>query len=308
MPLIFNNIFPVFFLIALGSVLKRFQLTNDNFLNISDRLIYFIFFPAMLFWKIGAPASPTPVDWKFILAVLSAVFVIYTASLFFVKITRVSNFQVGSFSQCCYRFNTYIGMAVILIALGEESVREFSIMIGVAIPFINLLAVSTLIWYSGGSYNTLKKVGLVIRATLSNPLILACFSGILYSKLQLPFPRFADNTFSLLSMVTLPMALISIGGSLNLAKLKGHLKMSMIANLFKLLLLPAAGYFLLQAYGVAPIPFKVGMIYFALPTSTGAYILSSQLQSDVDLAAATILLSTLLSIISLSLVMAVFVA
>jgi predicted permease len=262
----------------------------------------------MLFWKIGAPASPTPVDWKFILAVLSAVFVIYTASLFFIRITRVANFQVGSFSQCCYRFNTYIGMAVILIALGDESVREFAVMIGVAIPFINLLAVSTLIWYSGKSYNTSKKIVLVLRSTLSNPLILACFSGILYSKLQLPFPRFADNTFLLLSMVTLPMALISIGGSLNLAKIKGHLKMSMIANLFKLLLLPAFGYFFLRAYGVAAIPFKVGMIYFALPTSTAAYILSSQLQSDVDLAAATILLSTLLSIVSLSLVMAVFVS
>lgn len=308
MPLIFNSIFPVFFLIALGSILKRFQLTNDNFLNISDKLIYFIFFPTMLFWKIGAPASPTPVDWKFILAVISAVFVIYTASLSFIKIRRVANFQVGSFSQCCYRFNTYIGMAVILIALGNESVREFAVMIGVAIPFINLLAVSTLIWYSGRSYNASKKVVLVLRSTLSNPLILACFSGIVYSKLQLPFPRFADNTFRLMSMVALPMALISIGGSLNLAKIKGHFKMSMVANLFKLLLLPAAGYFFLRAYGVAPIPFKVGMIYFALPTSTAAYILSSQLQSDVDLAAATILLSTLLSIISLSLVMAFFIA
>ncbi len=308
MSLIINSIFPVFLLIALGSFLKRFQLTNDNFLSTSDKLIYFIFFPAMLFWKIGAPASPTPIDWKLILAVLSAVFVIYAASLFFVKIAKVADFKVGSFSQCCYRFNSYVGMAVILIALGDESVREFAVMIGVAIPLINFLAVSTLIWYSGRDYNTQKKLGLVVRATLSNPLILACFAGILYSKLRLPFPRFADNTFRLLSMVTLPMALISIGGSLNLAQLKGHLKMSMVANLFKLLLLPATGYFFLCAYGVAPNPFKVGMIYFALPTSTAAYILSSQLQSDVDLAAATILVSTLLSIISLSLVMAIFVA
>ena len=308
MSIVLNSIFPVFALIILGSVLKWFNFINDDFLKTSDRLIYFIFFPALLFWKIGSPSSPTPVDWKLSLAVLSAVFAIYAAGLLFVKINRIANFKVGSFSQCTYRFNTYVGMAIILIALGDESVREFAVMIGVAIPFINLLAVSTLIWHSDSSYHTFKKAGLVLKAILSNPLILACFAGILYSKMELPFPRFADNTFRLSSLVTLPLALISIGGSLNIDKLKGHLKMYMVANLFKLLFLPAAGYFFLRAYGVAPIPFKVGMIYFALPTSTAAYILSSQLQSDVDLAAATIFLSTLFSVVSLSVVMIVFVA
>ena len=262
----------------------------------------------MLFWKIGAPASPTPIDWKLSLAVLSAVLGTHMASLVFVKTTRVGNFKVGSFSQCCYRFNSYVGIAVILIALGDEPVRQFAVMIGVAIPFINFLAVSTLIWHSGNSYHTYKKIRLVFKAALSNPLILACLAGILYSKLQLPFPEFADNTFHLLSLITLPMALISIGGSLNLAQIKGHLKMALFATMFKLLFLPAAGYVFLRVYGVSPIPFKVGMIYFALPTSTAAYILSSQLQSDVDLAAASILISTLFSIFSLSLVLAVFVA
>ena len=308
MSIVLNNIFPVVALIALGSALKRFSFITDDFLKTSDRLIYFIFFPAMLFWKIGAPASPTPIDWKLSLAVLSAVFAIYAAGLVFVKINRVARFQVGSFSQCSYRFNTYVGMAVILMALGDEPVREFAVMIGVAIPFINILAVSTLIWYSGRSYPAREKIGLIFKNTFSNPLILACLAGILYAKLRLPFPEFAGNTFHLLSLITLPMALISIGGSLNLAQLKGHLKMAVFATLFKLLLLPAAGYLFLRAYGVSPIAFKVGMIYFALPTSTAAYILSSQLQSDVDLAAASILISTLFSIIALSLVLVIFVA
>ena len=285
MSIILNSIIPVFTLIVLGSVLKRFSFINDDFLKTSDRMIYFIFFPALLFWKIGTPTSQTPVDWKLSLVVLSAVFAIYIAGLALVKIIRVASYEVGAFSQCCSRFNTYVGMAVILMALGDEPVREFAVMIGIAIPFINILAVSTLIWYSGRSYPAREKIRLIFKNTFSNPLILACLAGILYSKLRLPFPEFADNTFHLLSLITLPMAFISIGGSLNIIKLKGHLKMSMVANLFKLLLLPAAGYFFLRAYGVAPIPFKVGMIYFALSTSMAAYILSSQLQSDVDLAA-----------------------
>ena len=56
------------------------------------------------------------------------------------------------------------------------------------------------------------------------------------------------------------MGLISIGGSLNLAQLKGHLKMALFATMFELLLLPTAGYVFLRVYGISTIGFKVGMI------------------------------------------------
>jgi hypothetical protein len=40
-------------------------------------------------------------------------------------------------------------MAVTMNALGEAGVSRFGILIGFLIPIINVLAVSTLIWYSG---------------------------------------------------------------------------------------------------------------------------------------------------------------
>jgi hypothetical protein len=50
--IILNSLFPVFGLLILGGMLKRWKLTNDVYLKTSDKLIYFIFFPIMLFWKI----------------------------------------------------------------------------------------------------------------------------------------------------------------------------------------------------------------------------------------------------------------
>ena len=52
--------------------------------------------------------------------------------------------------------------------------------------------------------------------------------------------------------------------------------------------------------GVTGVPFKVGMIFFCLPTSTAIYVLSAQMNSDVELASVAIMLSTLLSFASLS--------
>jgi hypothetical protein len=191
-------------------------------------------------------------------------------------------------------------MALILTALGDQAVRAFGVMIGILIPLINLMAVSTLIWFSGRSYGRREKFRILLKTTASNPLILACVAGILYGRLRIPFPVFLDNAFRLLSLVALPMALISIGGSLKVQQLKGNLQEALAAALMKLVLLPLLGYAFLTVFQVKGIPFQVGMIFFALPTSTATYILSSQLHSELDTASAGIVVSTLLSPLSLA--------
>jgi predicted permease len=225
---------------------------------------------------------------------------VYVLSSLYIKLFKVPAYQAGSFSQSCYRFNTYIGMAVMLNALGEDGTRQFSILIGLIIPIINILAVSTLSWYSEKKVSLPQRVGLTAKALISNPLIIACIVGIVYWKFIGGFPVFIDNTFRLASLVTLPLALFSIGGALTLGSMKNHFKLSLVASVFKLVILPLTGYLFLNAFNATGISFKVGMLYFTLPTSTASYILSSQLSSDTQLASAAIALSTLLSVISLT--------
>jgi len=88
---------------------------------------------------------------------------------------------------------------------------------------------------------------------------------------------------------------------LTLKNLKTYFSLSVVASGFKLLVLPLTGYFMLSFFNVTGQPFKISMIFFTLPTSTAMYVLSSQLNSDTDLASASILMSTVLSFFSLSL-------
>ena len=299
MIMVLNGLFPVFALIILGRCLRHFNLTNDRFLKTSDRLVYFIFFPAMLFWKIGGAESDGGIDWNFCLAALCAIMVLYLLSTLYIRFA-VADYEAGSFSQSCYRFNTYIGMAIIINAVGEEGVRQFGIMVGFAIPLINVLAVSTLIWFSGKRFTLGERSRLTLKAVISNPLIIACLAGILYAHMINTFPRFIDNTLRLTTSVTLPLALLSIGGVLTFSNLKGYMNLSLVAAIFKLLIFPLVGYGFLKLYHVTGIPFKVGMIFFCLPTSTAIYVLSAQLNSNTELASSAIVLSTLLSFLSLS--------
>ena len=305
MLLIFQNIMPVFLIMTLGHVLGRTNFLPQAFFKASDRLVYFIFFPTLLFWKIGG-AESSRIHWSLTLPVLGLLASAWLISLIYAKATRMPDVRVGAFSQCCYRFNTYIGFAVVISSLGDEGVREFSLLIGFLIPVLNLMAVITLIWHSAVSYSLRDKAALFFKAVLGNPLIIGCLAGLFYSNLGLPLPVFFRNTFDLASTAALPLALLAIGNSLTLQKLKGYFKPALVSALIKQVFLPLAGYFLLGRLGVTGTAFRVGLIYLAMPTSVAAFILSSQLNSDPDLASACIVLSTLLSFVSLSSAMLVF--
>lgn len=298
--MILSCLFPVFALVLLGNLLKRFELTDETFLETSDRLVYYIFFPVLLFWKIGGASTDGFIHWNLCISALISVAVIYVISAVSIKVLNVSNYKAGSFSQSCYRFNTYIGMAVILYALGDEGVKHFGILIGFVIPFINVLSVTTLIWFSGKRYTIRQRCRVAAKGIITNPLIISCLAGIVYSKTINAFPVILENTFRLVSFVALPLALISIGGALTFKSLKGNFLLSLGAATIKLLFLPITGFIFMKMFSVTGIPFKVGIIFFTLPTAPAIYILSSQLHSDTELASSAIVLSTLLSFFSLS--------
>jgi predicted permease len=304
--IVLNTLFPVFALIGLGTLLKHLQLTGEHFLKASDRLVYYIFFPVMLFWKIGASPLLDSAAIDLVTAAICAVAVVYLISAICMKVFKLPAYSAGSFSQSCYRFNTYAGVAVTMNAFGGAGVAQFGILIGLIIPIVNVLAVSTLIWYSDRSIQPAERLRITLRALVANPLILGCIAGMVYSRFFGTFPVFLDNTFRLAATVALPLALLSIGGTLTLRNLNTYLGQAFLGAIIKLLILPIVGWLFLRLFDASPLSVQVGMLFFALPTSSAIVVLSSQLNSDTELAAAAIALSTLLSFFSMSAVLLIF--
>ena len=298
--MVLNSLFPVFAIILMGRILQASNFIKKTFLTTSDRLVYYIFFPCMLFYKIGGNQGAESLDFTLPLAGVCALFLVFILSTLYIVYGGVTDFEAGTFSQSCYRFNTYIGMAIVMTALGEDGIISFGLLIGVVIPIINILSVSILIWFSGKDYTIAQRGGKLFKEAVSNPLILACLAGFIFSRLGNGFPVFIDNTLKLISTVTLPLALISIGSAFTLKKLKGYLKLSMVSAVFKMILFPLSGVLFMTLFGVSGVEFKAGLIFFCLPTATSIFILSSQMNSDTDLASASIVFSTLVSFISLS--------
>ncbi len=304
--MILDNVLPVFLLIAAGWLLRRRGLTSEAFLKTGDRLVYYAFFPALLFWKIGGTPASVAVPWRLWAAGLAPILVMWLLSLAVIGAARVGRFGAGAFSQATYRFNTYVAIAVVFNAQANAGVARLGELLGPAIPLCNVLAVVTLIWFSRESLGQQERLRLTLRALVQNPLILACAAGMLWARLLPPWPAAVDNTLRLASSFTLPFALISIGGTLTFAGLRPRLPLALTAALLKVAVLPLLGWWALRLVGLEGPDLLTAMLFFAMPASTAMYVLSGQLGSDADLSSAVIVLSTLLSFVSLSAVLLLF--
>ena len=241
--MILQALFPIFSLIIAGGLLKRFRIIDDAFLKQSDRLVYYVLFPVLLFWKIGGAQTAAPMGFQMPLACGLAVFSAFLLSVILAWIFSPSSFSSGAFTQCCYRNNTYIGLALALTAYGEEGLRIFGILAGFVIVLANLLAVTSLIWYSRDRLEEKNQAGMVLRAVFSNPLILSCLAGVVYSQAFSGFPPFLENSFKLIGSAALPLALVSMGGALFAAKLAGRSILLVLAVAVKLIAAPAFGFY-----------------------------------------------------------------
>ena len=87
--------------------------------------------------------------------------------------------RIASSAQCAYRFNSYVAMALAQRLGGTEGLALCAVCLGVAVPVVNVLAVSALARHT--------RAGLMTE-WLRNPLILATVAGLLAAGAEVSLP------------------------------------------------------------------------------------------------------------------------
>lgn len=300
--MVVSSVFPVFALIALGALLRRRGLTDDAFLRTGDRLVYFAFFPLLLFWKVGGSAS-TEVPWRLWGAMATIHGGMWLLSLLAIAVFRIPARRAATFAQAVFRFNTYVAIAVVANAQGDAGVATLGEIVALIIPLVNVLAVVTFIWFARDGIEPRRRVRLTLRALVQNPLILACAAGMVYARLMPAWPLAVDNALRLASSLALPFALVSIGGALRFEGLGERLPVGALATAMKIVLMPAVGWFVLNGFGITGPDLLTSMLLLAMPASTAMYVLATQLDGDAQLSSSIIVLTTIASFASLTVVL-----
>jgi predicted permease len=307
---IINTLAPVFLLIVLGVVLRKARFLSAELITGLNRLVYWVGLPALLFYKIAITDYDFQTAGRTFLVVFLGMFASIIAGYFIAYLLKVPAASVGTFVQGSYRGNLlYIGLPIIIYSFyGAQNAAQMqntaAIVLGFIVPFYNILAVIVLL---AGQHKIDRSIfAKISRSVLTNPLFIACVAGIVYSALSLKIPLVAARTIEAVGQMALPLALLAIGATLAYSRVSGRKNFAFVASIIKVALTPLIGFAIALLIGLGSGETRIALIYLACPTAVLSFIMAENLGGDGKLAAAIVLISTILSVVSLAAIVAFF--
>jgi len=286
---------PIFILVLLGLLLRRRNVIDDAFIATSSKLVFNITLPVLMFMAVARSDSGAGQHLPLIGFVLSAALLGALLSALWAGALMLSVPQRGAFIQASFRSNLgIIGLALCINAYGEEGGVLGALLLAVITPVYNLLAVFFLTRQQQVRWLA------QLRLILSNPLIIAIVLAVPFSALQWPLPEVALRVGNSLAAMTLPLALIGVGGSLSLTALRrGGVAVLHIVTL-KLLVLPVIIAAAAWLCGFRGVELGVICLMFASPTAAAAFVMARSMGADAELTANAIALTTIGSVLTVS--------
>lgn len=277
-------ILPDFILIALGWMLLHKWRFTPAFFRELEKLVYFLLFPALLFQSI----TKTPISLNEASVLLLATAALTGAGILLawlaVPVLRPDPSAHASLSQTAYRFNTYIGLSI-ASGLGGSAQTIMAILVGFAIPMVNVAAVHSLARQSGS----------ILLEIIRNPLILATSLGLIWNLASLPVPGPINATLARLGACAIAIGLLCVGATLSMRAVQGRAQLISWMISVRLLVMPiiaiAIGFWL----DLSLVERQVLLLFAALPTAPSAHVLAAHLGGQPQLVAVTMSMGTVLS-------------
>ena len=191
---------------------RRFDYGRDFWQGL-EKLVYYVLFPALLFRSLAT----AKVDFAQAGGLVGSAWA-FTAAGFALSLAARPLFGLdrplhATGSQCGYRFNTYIGLAVAGSLYGARGVALAALVLGVMIPLANFFAVAVLARESERGF---------VRELAQHPLVLSTLAGFAWNLAGLPLPSFADHTLALLGQTALPAGSWGLARMLELGEVEAR--------------------------------------------------------------------------------------
>lgn len=194
-----------------------------------------------------------------------------------------------------------LGLPIIQRAYGADALQTIYTIIGLHAPMLLTLGMVTmeLARRDGKSLGgALKKAA---WRSLTNPLLIGIVLGLVGNLAGLRLIEAADAFTLMMSQAVLPAALFGLGGALNSYRVRESWPLALSLSLFKLMVHPAIAWVLLvPVLGIDPHVARYVVVLAGMPAGINVYVFATSYQRSEDVAASTILLTTILSILTVS--------
>lgn len=290
---------PVFSLVFIGVWLKWRDKIDDAFTVKSSYIVFNLALPVLMFaaivrTDIAQIGNPRLITFALCMALLSFMTLWFTGKAF-IKDKK----NLGVFVQGCFRSNLGIlGLAFCVTTFAQEGLAVGALLLAVITPLYNILSIYALT-HAAIENSQMNWLGLM-KDVLTNPLIVAILMALPFAYWQVVLPEVVMRSIDYLAAMTLPLALICIGGSLSLTALKQTQRLSWVAVVIKLVLMPALVAVLAYLSGFRGVELGCLILMFASPTAAASFVMVRSIGGNHMLAANIIALTTLISLFSVS--------
>lgn len=286
---------PVFAMLFLGVVLKRIGWIDASFVHMASALVFKGTMPTLLFLSIlkadlSAALQPALIGY-FVAATIGAFVLAWGWALW-----RCPVADRGVYVQGAFRGNNgIVGLALAGSLYGDYGLSLGSVLAGVVILVYNSLSAMILAIYSPGGHASARAI---LASILRNPLIIGVVSAMPFAYWQIPLPSWLLMSGEYFAQMTLPLALICIGATLSLAVLRESSGSAMSSSLMKMVWLPAIATLGGWACGFRDADLGILFLYFASPTAAASFVMARAVNSNHQLAATIIVITTLMAAVS----------
>jgi malonate transporter len=296
-------LFPDFSLILCGYLVCRYTALNRTVWAQVETLVYFFFFPVLLFHSIiksplniGSATSFIGAGWALGLAGIALA---YSVPHWPGLGRHIPSRQHVASAQVAFRFNSFIGLALADRLAGAQGLLLIALLIGVSVPLMNVGAVWPMVRHAERG---------LLGELLRNPLIIGTALGLAGNLLGLSLPVWLEPTVSRIGAASLALGLMAAGAGMQLSALNRAKILALAVLTIRHLLMPLVAWGLARLFRLDPVQTTILLAFSALPTASSCYVLAARMGYDGAYVAGLVTVSTVLGVLSLSFALGVLQA
>lgn len=294
-----NIVCPVFLLIMLGWFLKKRGVMTEEFRSKASTLVFYWALPASLLKQVAESDIADMFSLKFsVFAVLSVTLMFALTWILAERLIRDKS-QISAIVHGAYRSNyAYVGLPVIAMITGKESVPAAIMVVTFVLPFYNVLAILLFNHYSaGGKKLTLRQQLLSI---IKNPMIIGILLGLPFSLLRLPMPAILGTTLTNLGRIASPLGLLLIGAGLRMDTLSKKWQGITLGAMMKVAVSPVVCTLLAIPLHFSAEELATIYVLHAVPSAVNSYVMTVKMGGDEETGAGVVMLSSLASVVTMT--------
>ncbi len=306
---VITSLLPVVLLIALGYLSGRAGWIRAEASKDLSNLVFMVLTPALLF-RTMSTVHVEQLNFKPVAMYFVAAALLFAAMLLWQGATRRAAVLAlaATFSNM-----VMIGVPLVSLAYGEAAlVMLFTL---ISVHALVLLTLATVVLelavareQTANDTAAPRHMALTVLAAMRNgiihPVPLPILVGLAFAQTGLAIPALLDKPLLLLSNAFGPIALLLVGVTLTQVRVGEHLRAALGLALIKNLAFPALVALLSSSLGLSGLPLSVMIVAASMPIGANVFLFSQRYRVAQELVTASVAVSTVLALATVSLVMA----